>query len=645
MGIFLEKENPVAMFAGFCALNESSNPETDSENERGSNSEESLDFRDDDYLALYNHALASYGSEAFEKAEGEFRHLINSAYFTHCGVESGAKKRNVAVRLQFNTHRYLGLCLAKREAYPEALRELEHALDIDNSDPTLFFKFAVTAVRAGDLTAARYALETSFQVNKKSDQLVRHWPSLDLIISITYKLDDCIACLRYIKWALLVDPKYEKGLRLRGQIYDEYPFLHPDPEFHKRLCKPRPIEVKPLPPKAVPPTKIITINNLSMLDMVNCVVEEYHSGGEEGGRMKDLLLPCQLEIRSKQEEFKVNKEEVSMLIESILDKVVEMEVDPPATAPTPPKELTIEETMIDQILEESVITKAIDYSFIKGIILKTADLAVGEGIANNMSKKRSSGLSTSFLSQVPLDLIEKRRSARRGNYGGRMGIDSNSGSMLDSPRDDDMTTKAMIESLFPPTLVQNENDVASPLKKLTKSPAKKEQPIVEEPEMKENWLEKDIEESHVSKLIDETMKNSCLNSMLSDLLLSLTETLKKVYHWPRSFDQAFLRLYQCWRPHNILPEECTPQEPHEFLETILIANEIILRDLTAISVYEKDNAGVHTDVEKLTEFLWEDLQHLVLNMFRLPRPKTLRILSLHLHYYKFNGKVSDFTLH
>ena len=61
---------------------------------------------------------------------------------------------------------------------------------------------------------------------------------------------------------------------------------------------------------------------------MNCVVDEYYSG-DDGGRMKDLLLPCQLEIRSKEEEFKVNKEEVSMLIESILDKVVEMEVDPP----------------------------------------------------------------------------------------------------------------------------------------------------------------------------------------------------------------------------------------------------------------------------------------------------------------------------
>ena len=97
-----------------------------------------------------------------------------------------------------------------------------------------------------------------------------------------------------------------------------------------------------------------------------------------------------------------------------------------------------------------------------------------------------------------------------------------------------------------------------------------------------------------------------------------------------------------WRPHQILPEECVPQEPHEFLETILLANEIILRDLNAISIYEKDNSE---QVDLLTEFLWDDLQHLVLNMFRLPKSKTLRILSLHLHYYKFNGKVSHRLKH
>ena len=642
------------MFAGFSALNESSNPDSDFENERGgSNSEESLDFRDDDYLALYNRALSSYGNEEYEKAESEFRHLINSAYFTHCGFYSGTKLRNVAVRLQFNTHRYLGICLANRNAFADALEELQLAIDIDNSDPTLFFKFAVTAVRAGDLMAARNALETSFGVNNNPDQLVRHWPSLDLIISITYKLDDCIACLRYIKWALLVDPKYEKGHRLRGEIYDEYPYLHPDPEFRQRPSKPRPLVTKQLPPPKEVATKVLTVTSLSILDIVNCVVDEYQSG-EGGGRMKDLLLPCKVEFRSQlqTEEFKVNKEEVRMIIDSILDQVVEMEVEDEkeeTSAVATPKELTEEEQMVSDILDKDVIVKALDYSFIKQIVLKSADFAVGESYANSMSKRRS-GLSTtaSFLNEVPLDLIEKRRSARRGTYGtgGRMGVDSNSESLLESPRGDDMTAKAMIESLFPPSLVRiadsnTASAVLSPLKKLMKSPVAKMQQVEDLP-MKEAWIDKEEEECQAKYLIKDVLSNSCLNSMLSDLLLQLTESLKGVYYWPRPFDRAFLKLYQCWRPHFIPPEECVPQDPHEFLNTMLIANEIVLRDLTAISIYDQANEEKTKQVELLTEYLWDDLQHLVLNMFRLPRQDTLRILSLHLQYYRFKGKVSLF---
>ena len=120
------------------------------------------------------------------------------------------------MRLQFNAHRYLGLCLSKREAFKDSLNELEKALDIDNSDPTLFFKFAVIAIRSGDLMAARNALEISFRVTETvPGQQIRHWPSLDLIISVTFKLEDCLSCLRYIEWALQVCiniPTYIEGV-------------------------------------------------------------------------------------------------------------------------------------------------------------------------------------------------------------------------------------------------------------------------------------------------------------------------------------------------------------------------------------------------------------------------------------------------
>ena len=130
--------------------------------------------------------------------EGEFRYLVDSPYFTHCGVSS-MKPRQIAIKLQFNSHRYLGLCLSKREKYSEALDQLEKALDIDNSDLTLFFRFAIIAVKAGKLLFARNALEASFRINESQNvKGIRHWPSLDLIISVTYKLEDCISCLRYV---------------------------------------------------------------------------------------------------------------------------------------------------------------------------------------------------------------------------------------------------------------------------------------------------------------------------------------------------------------------------------------------------------------------------------------------------------------
>ena len=91
-----------------------------------------------------------------------------------------------------------------------------------------------------------------------------------------------------------MDPGYEKGERLRNQIYEEYPFLHPDPEFHSRPIKPRPIVFKPLPPKPKIEPKIIKVYKLAIPDLVNCIVSEYHSDGN--GRMKDLLLPCSVEF-------------------------------------------------------------------------------------------------------------------------------------------------------------------------------------------------------------------------------------------------------------------------------------------------------------------------------------------------------------
>ena len=112
------------MLAGFSALNERPDALSDQDSSDNASSAESIDFRDEDYMELYNRALQNFGEEAFGRAENEFRHLVKSPYFAHCGFYAGSKQRQVTVRLQFNAHRYLGLCLSKREAFSESLNEV-----------------------------------------------------------------------------------------------------------------------------------------------------------------------------------------------------------------------------------------------------------------------------------------------------------------------------------------------------------------------------------------------------------------------------------------------------------------------------------------------------------------------------------------
>ena len=638
------------MLLGFSALNESSNAESVSSVSNDSKSQESLDFRDDDYLSLYNKALASYGDGNYDRAEGEFRHLVKTPYFTHCGFRS-LKPRAIAIKLQFNSHRYLGLCLSKHENYSEALDQLEKALEIDSSDPTLYFRFAIIAVKAGKLIFARNALEASFRESKNQNiKGIRHWPSLDLIISVTYKLEDCISCLRYIEWGLLHDPKFEKAIRIRDKIYEEHPYLSSDPEIQKRTPIPRPIEYIPRPPKKEPELKQLIVHNLKFLDLIQCIVSEYHEGGD--GRMKDITLPISVEFKEKSEENLVEMEDVQAVLNGVIDKVEAKLHDEEEQMEVDQKVQQSEEATICFSILNDVVNSAVNQSRMRNILDGIVDFAVGESLANSMSKRRSAGASAAFLNEVPLDLIEKRRSGRSRMRGAgsapRIGLDSNSESLMESPRGDDMTAKALLESLLPPTLLENSDDEDGTKSSKSNTPIKKK--VVKSPEkqaeeekkvvvQETKWIPDEEETNLVKKMLSETMAKTSVNSSLSDILLHVTNLFSQTFYWPKEFDKAYLDLYLCWRPHFMPPDECEPQSPHKFLEAMLIANEIISRELEPLSASHSENDQVLQRVEALSEFWWDDLQHLVLNIFRLPRTMGVRILSLHLYYYKFNGKV------
>ena len=82
------------------------------------------------------------------------------------GVGGTAAADPLACKLQFNSLRYLGFALAKREAFHECLDCLEKAIRIDKSDVTLYFKLAVYAAKIGRYHMARSALEESLSYNQ-----------------------------------------------------------------------------------------------------------------------------------------------------------------------------------------------------------------------------------------------------------------------------------------------------------------------------------------------------------------------------------------------------------------------------------------------------------------------------------------------
>merc|ERR1711894_238343 len=91
---------------------------------------------------------------------------------------------------------------------------------------------------------------------------IRHWPSLDLLITMTYKLGDFISCLKYIDVAFQENPDYEKGHKLRKKIYDECPYIDPDPSNWNK--EPDLSRIKfDQEPKPTPPEKILYTINIS----------------------------------------------------------------------------------------------------------------------------------------------------------------------------------------------------------------------------------------------------------------------------------------------------------------------------------------------------------------------------------------------
>ena len=454
---------------------------------------------------------------------------------------------------------------------------------------------------------------------------------------MTYKLGDFLACLNYIGVALEENPEFEKGHKLKKRIYDECPYIDPDPKNWNK----EPIITsfkwsqtpKPKPPEKQPVR--LTVSKWNLKTLATSFFDRYNVCGDT----ELLLEPCLIQyeetpIQDEKDEQPENSstevklspsldedddivilgsddddieilddesddngiaieepekvENIDFSVKKVMDAVIDSVI---LSAYQRKQENSFEmisplvSDLIDTVIETS--TKA----FIERILFNVVDSSVTENFSfvSNLSSvsKKKAGVSQ-FLSEVPLDLIEKRRSTRaKGTAGitiGERSVGTSGENTLSSPRCEEVTAKQLLKGYFPSILLNINHgksvDISiSPEKKCAHEIVPAILPTsLTAYESQNKWLSLDEEKKFVEAFVESFCSSSRWSflTQLEEFLATMAEKLGDRI-WPKDLCNIYLKCYIRWRGHQHFPDEFAPQVPHRFIPVIIIANEILLQ--------------------------------------------------------------------
>ena len=124
------------------------------------------------------------------------------------------------------------------ERWKEGLHHYAQAVELDSSDVTIWYKMAVAACQAEQLSLARFALENALVVNQN------HWLSVELLVEVLLALGDSIACKFAVEQAHRINPAFERGKSIVASLGQKIN----RPEVRYRWVSPakcRPLEDQP----------------------------------------------------------------------------------------------------------------------------------------------------------------------------------------------------------------------------------------------------------------------------------------------------------------------------------------------------------------------------------------------------------------
>lgn len=177
--------------------------------------------KENESLDLYNKALELQQKGDNRKAEEAYKMLLATSLIAEAPPPGEEGLTQPGQVLKYSAYKNLAVLAEARGDVNSATDCYLEAVQLDDSDVTVWFHVGEVAMKSFDLCLARQAFEQGLQCNPK------HWPCMDALCTVLYSIGDYVACLHLIAKALERDEEYLKGLALRDKIFAEE-------AYHKR---------------------------------------------------------------------------------------------------------------------------------------------------------------------------------------------------------------------------------------------------------------------------------------------------------------------------------------------------------------------------------------------------------------------------
>ncbi len=558
--------------------------------------------------AAYNRALGLFGEGRFDQAAAAFTETLHSTFLSKRRFRTNKLRR----RLRANSLKYLGFSLSRLDDHEAALGTLIEALeattDEKKDDVNLCFRLGVAALRtrqAHRLPLARAALERAMRASPG------HWPSLDLLVSITYRLGDFQACLAYSDEALRRDPTCQKAKVLAHRIISE------EPAF-KCLCPnlvvgeseevnqngmikvPKIVSFKHDPEESIVRKNII-LETHTWADLLSHLIKEKEDWNRTDTTPADeftIILRC--------------SDPLAVSVQNLVQQMVDLVSDDAMPLSRRVVDLVVDDLVSDAVCASSQTLVAAVIDDILGVVVAGAKPGA---VVAPLQKRSSRAIISSVVQEIPLDLLDVRRSSRVKGGGP---IDCQT-----QERGEEITAQSLLESFIPPTLRKC-------VEKGEKRRARRASGIVDKEESSSSSppLQKFPGENAQAEEIKEFI-SSLKPTIIEEIVYDVLFRLKDRWHcrWPKRLKAKFVKAYCVWRSAIQLPGEFR-SDPMPYLDVMLLTYEIV-------------NEGMKEKWDKFTppSFLEDDFLHMRLCYPKMDRNDAIRVFYIHYNYYKEKDKV------